>query len=56
MDPEFKNFRASYEKLVPSNPEQFFRDGERIFTDKEKKFLEVLRNENKKNKGMSIGM
>ena len=40
---EFRCFKAEYDYYVPDCPELFYEDGERIFTEKEKYYLEILR-------------
>ncbi len=39
--PRTKAYKNFVKEIESTSPEQFFRDGERIFTDKEKKFMSI---------------
>ena len=39
---KFKSFEQEYLNLMESSPERFFKDGERVFSKKEKKWLALL--------------
>ncbi len=40
---DFRLFEDNYTKCIPECPEQFYRDGERKFSKKEKFFLKLIR-------------
>lgn len=39
--PRTKSYKNFVKEIENTSPEQFFRDGERLFTDKEKKFMSI---------------
>lgn len=47
LSKKFRVFEKEYNQLAFSNPEAFYRDGERNFTTKEQKWLEFLTEKNK---------
>ena len=42
---EYKNF---VDEMKNTSPEQWFRDGERIFTEKERKYMDIYEHKQKK--------
>ena len=46
LNKKFRVFEKEHNQLVFTNPEAFYRDGERNFTTKELKWLEFLTEKN----------